>query len=161
MVETRDKLAIGLGIFFALVFIIPIIALVFYMFLPLEHWVLYSNVVPTIESVPVGEYPQFKSIRDVRKEVWLEWVDIMFCENEQGEYARFVSFESNGTAKQTEGVETSDAWVYGREQNLPMPNVATKCYLDVTVIKPSPFDFLRTYFDKRQHLVSERFSFVE
>lgn len=146
-----------LGAFAAL----PFVWLAIYTATPYLEYFEYSAVLPAQETFLVGTYPSFVSVRWIKETTSIEWIDIEMCQDQNGAYRRRAAYESKSkNVTTTNGMRQSVVWTWGEDQRLPTVNTETTCYLDTTIIKPAPFDFLRTMLDKKQHLISPPYKYV-
>ena len=144
---------------------LSMIAAFIYLTIPYTHWFNYVTVEPVQKDFCIGTHPSFKSFRDVKRDVKIEWQETQYCKV-RGEFTKDVKRVDAGTLKKTDDTEWSErAWYFGQaneyNDELPMPTFETECYLLIEAIKVPPFNFLRTFFDKTQTFESLHYNFKQ
>ena len=88
MTSTRARLYLVLLWFIALSLVIYHGLLGFYTWWPVEYWLEYHSVEPLKKKFAVNEKLKFVSHTDLNHNVILTFNDILFCQNEVGDFER-------------------------------------------------------------------------
>lgn len=142
LIHARKQRIIN-GIVFAILFSFLPIALdySYLKLLPRSHWFTYEKIEPISETVTAGTTPRFVSFGEIRKPGQFNWIDVMRCRDEQGDYF-YRSYESSAyienartfptiTVDPKTGQDLTTSWKYG----YPVPaEKGVECYLESSII---------------------------
>ena len=94
--------------------------------LPMDHWVEYYSVEPLKQENYIGDDFYMVSNREVKREVYLEWLDTIRCDNGE-DYARVVDYVSYGLQQPKERATST------RKYNAVLPSKPSVCYMVSTI----------------------------
>jgi hypothetical protein len=117
-------------------------------FSPMEHRVTYYSVEPLKQENFIGDDFYMVSNREVKRDVYLEWLDTMRC-NMDDEYVRVVDYVSYGLQQKKE--RSTSTWKY----NAILPQKPTVCYMVSTITA-----HLDRWIHKQQQVTSWPFYFI-
>ena len=116
------------------------IKFVFFYFAPTSYWIEYYSVTSTLNPVEIGVDLYISSDRIVRRDVFVDWNDILYCDidNDDLGYVYYSNLRTSRLARAYDPNGGGWRWSAGK------PVIPSTCYVEAGITATVPFNIKKT-----------------